>query len=95
MPLTRGADPQATRLLATPDKVLAYMGGPPRIYGSNVMIAEGGGESTTAVLEVALHSKGYMERSKRGFLSSAVGYEDTAGPAESPAYPRPSCQSFL
>jgi hypothetical protein len=49
MPLTRGADPQATRLLATPYKVLAYMGGLPRIYGSNVMIAEGGGESTTGV----------------------------------------------
>jgi len=79
---------QATRLLATPDKVLAYMGGPPRIYGSNVMIAEGGGESTTAVLEVALHSKGYMERSKRGFLSSAVGYEDTTGPCRVTSLPQ-------
>lgn len=67
---------EATRLSATPDKVLAYMGGPPRLYGSNVMTTG----DATAVLEVALHSKGYMERSTGGFLASAIGYEDTAGP---------------
>jgi hypothetical protein len=68
---------EATRLQASPDKVLAYMGGPPRIYGSSLMTQ---GE-LTAVLEVALHSKGFMERSKRGFIPDAVGYEQVGPPA--------------
>jgi hypothetical protein len=67
---------EAVRLQATPDKVLAYMGGPPRIYGSNLM-NEG---EMTAVLEVALHSKGFMERSVGGFLQSATGFEDIGAP---------------
>jgi len=53
------------------------MGGPPRIYGSSLMNSE-----MTAVLEVAMHSKGYMERSAGGFLPNAVGYQDVGGPME-------------
>ena len=77
-PHGRRAMREATRLRATPDKVLAYMGGPPRIYGSNVMTTD----DATAVLEVALHSKGYMERSAGGFITDAVGFEDVGGPAK-------------
>ena len=69
---------EALRLQATSDKVLSYMGGPPRIYGSNLM-NEG---EMTAVLEVALHSKGFMERSTGGFLGSATGFEDVGAPVE-------------
>ena len=44
---------------------------------------------------MALHSKGYMERSKRGFLSSAVGYEDTAGPCRVTSLPQTLLSALL
>ena len=67
---------QATRLHAAPEAILKYMGGPPRLLGSGEA-AEG---EATAVVEVALHSKGYMERSVGGFLVNAVGFEGIGAP---------------